>query len=106
MTPRTCCSPPGPPAGRRLWWSVTANLGHALAGWQSAYDLQPGEAHLQMASAAFDVFTGDWVRALGTGGRLVLCPRDVLLDPPALLGLLRRAGRSASRSSCRPSFAC
>ncbi len=44
-----------------------------------------------MASAAFDVFTGDWVRALGTGGRLVLCPRDVLLDPPALLALLRAA---------------
>jgi amino acid adenylation domain-containing protein len=68
-----------------------ANLSHALAGWQSAYDLKPGEAHLQMASAAFDVFTGDWVRALGTGGRLVLCPREVLLDPPALLGLLRAA---------------
>ena len=59
--------------------------------WRSAYGLQAGEAHLQMASAAFDVFTGDWVRALGTGGRLVLCPRDVLLDPPALLALLRAA---------------
>ncbi len=67
------------------------NLARALAGWQSAYGLQPGEAHLQMASAAFDVFSGDWVRALGTGGRLVLCPRDVLLDPPALLALLRTA---------------
>ncbi|MDH5254635.1 MAG: amino acid adenylation domain-containing protein, partial [Gammaproteobacteria bacterium] len=66
-----------------------ASLAAALAAWHSAYDLQAGEAHLQMASAAFDVFTGDWVRALGTGGRLVLCPRDVLLDPPALLALLR-----------------
>ncbi len=66
-----------------------ANLAGALAAWRSAYDLQPGESHLQMASAAFDVFTGDWVRSLGTGGRLVLCPRDVLLDPPALLALLR-----------------
>ncbi|MEO7387405.1 MAG: amino acid adenylation domain-containing protein, partial [Gammaproteobacteria bacterium] len=67
------------------------NLSAALAGWQSAYGLQAGEAHLQMASAAFDVFTGDWVRALGTGGRLVLCPREVLLDPPALLALLDAA---------------
>ena len=67
------------------------NLARALAGWQSAYALQPGEAHLQMASAAFDVFTGDWVRALGTGGHLVLCPREVLLDPPALLALLQTA---------------
>jgi len=67
------------------------NLARALAGWQLAYELQPGEVHLQMASAAFDVFTGDWVRALATGGLLVLCPRDVLLDPPALLALLRSA---------------
>ncbi|MSR08585.1 MAG: amino acid adenylation domain-containing protein, partial [Gammaproteobacteria bacterium] len=67
------------------------NLTHALNGWQSAYELQPGEAHLQMASAAFDVFTGDWVRALCTGGALVVCPRDVVLDPPALLALLRDA---------------
>jgi len=68
-----------------------ASLARALAGWQSAYALQPGEAHLQMASAAFDVFTGDWVRALGTGGQLVLCPREVLLDPPELLALLQTA---------------
>ena len=67
------------------------NLAHALNGWQSAYELQPGEAHLQMASAAFDVFTGDWVRALCTGSALVVCPRDVVLDPPALLALLRDA---------------
>ncbi|MEQ1802722.1 MAG: amino acid adenylation domain-containing protein, partial [Gammaproteobacteria bacterium] len=67
------------------------NLAGALAAWQSAWGLEPGEAHLQMASAAFDVFTGDWVRALCTGGRLVLCPRDVLLDPPELLALLRES---------------
>ncbi|MEO8223738.1 MAG: amino acid adenylation domain-containing protein, partial [Gammaproteobacteria bacterium] len=65
-----------------------ANLAHALAGWVQAYGLRAGEAHLQMASAAFDVYTGDWTRALGTGSTLVLCPRDVLLDPPALLQLL------------------
>ncbi len=68
------------------------NLACTLEGWISAWAPAPGEAHLQMASAAFDVFTGDWVRALGTGGRLEFCPRETLLDPPALLALLAGAG--------------
>jgi amino acid adenylation domain-containing protein len=66
------------------------NLASALLAWCERYALQPGESHLQMASAAFDVFTGDWVRALGSAGRLVLCPRETLLEPAALLGLLDR----------------
>jgi amino acid adenylation domain-containing protein len=66
------------------------NLASALLAWCERYALQPGESHLQMASAAFDVFTGDWVRALGSGGRLVLCPRETLLEPAELLGLLVR----------------
>jgi thioesterase domain-containing protein/acyl carrier protein len=43
-----------------------------------------------MANPAFDVFTGDWARARGSGGALVFCPREILLDPPALLDLMRR----------------
>ena len=43
-----------------------------------------------MASATFDVFTGDWVRALCSGARLVLCPRDLLLEPPRLYAYMRR----------------
>jgi amino acid adenylation domain-containing protein len=66
------------------------NLASALSAWLKVYALQPGESHLQMASAAFDVYTGDWVRALGSGGRLVLCPRETLLEPQALLALLIR----------------
>ncbi len=46
--------------------------------------------HLQAAGFSFDVFTGDWVRALTTGGTLVACPRSVLLDPAELFGLIRR----------------
>src|SRR5690606_35724592 len=64
------------------------NLAAMLVAWREAYALEPGEAHLQMASAAFDVFTGDWVRALGSGGTLVICPKTTLLDPPALCALL------------------
>ncbi|MES2936893.1 MAG: amino acid adenylation domain-containing protein [Pseudomonadota bacterium] len=57
--------------------------------WQGFYRLRPGIAHLQMASFSFDVFTADFMRALGSGGRLVLCPREHLADPPALFRLMR-----------------
>jgi amino acid adenylation domain-containing protein len=64
------------------------NLSGMYEAWASAYQLRPGEAHLQMASLAFDVFTGDWVRALCSGGRLVLCPKMALLDPERLHDLV------------------
>jgi amino acid adenylation domain-containing protein len=63
----------------------------AATGWEHAYDLRrPPLRHLQAAGFAFDVFTGDWVRALTTGGTLVACPRSVLLDPSGLADLIRR----------------
>ncbi|MET7425064.1 amino acid adenylation domain-containing protein [Dactylosporangium sp. NPDC005555] len=60
-------------------------------GWDQAYRL-PGRVTsvLQMANFGFDVFVGDLVRALCNGARLVLCPRDLLLQPEHLLALLRR----------------
>ncbi|QEH34734.1 Tyrocidine synthase 3 [Aquisphaera giovannonii] len=68
-----------------------ASLLAAGDAWAAAYRLrQEPLRHLQAAAFSFDVFTGDWVRALTTGGTLVACPRDVLLDPPALAGLIRR----------------
>jgi amino acid adenylation domain-containing protein len=66
-----------------------ANIASACASWHAAYDLQPSDVHLQMASCAFDVFTGDWVRALCSGGRLVLCPRLDLLEPGRLFALIK-----------------
>jgi amino acid adenylation domain-containing protein len=61
------------------------------SAWEAAYDLRrPPLRHLQAAGFAFDVFTGDWVRALTTGGTLIACPSHVLLDPPALAELIRR----------------
>jgi amino acid adenylation domain-containing protein len=63
----------------------------AATAWEHAYDLRrPPLKHLQAAGFAFDVFTGDWVRALTTGGTLVACPRSVLLDPAELVDLIRR----------------
>jgi amino acid adenylation domain-containing protein len=59
--------------------------------WERLYDLRGAiRRHLQAAPFAFDVFTGDWVRALTTGGTLVACPRHVLLDPAGLAERIRR----------------
>ncbi|HEY4458904.1 MAG TPA: amino acid adenylation domain-containing protein [Pseudonocardiaceae bacterium] len=63
------------------------NLAAACAAWQHTYQLRPEDRHLQMASATFDVFTGDLTRALGSGAALVLCPRELLLEPERLAEL-------------------
>jgi amino acid adenylation domain-containing protein len=57
--------------------------------WEELYELKSGtDRHLQMAGIAFDVCIGDLVRALCSGGTLVICPKDTLLDAPALHGLI------------------
>jgi len=61
----------------------------AYYAYERAYRLRDVTCHLQMASLSFDVFTGDFIRALGSGARLVLFPREVLLDPERLFGLMR-----------------
>jgi amino acid adenylation domain-containing protein/thioester reductase-like protein len=63
---------------------------NAYDGWDEAYGLGGLSAFLQMVNFAFDVFTGDLMRALGSGGKLVLCPTETLLDPEKLLALIRR----------------
>jgi amino acid adenylation domain-containing protein len=64
-------------------------LAAIAAAWQRDLALRPGLTHLQMASLSFDVCTADVIRALGFGGRLVLCPRQLLADPAGLYDLLR-----------------
>ncbi|KPY82891.1 Amino acid adenylation [Pseudomonas syringae pv. tagetis] len=61
------------------------------AAWEQLYALRKPLNHLQMAGFSFDVFSADLIRALGFGGTLVLCPRDTLMDPPALYRLLSEA---------------
>ena len=61
------------------------------AAWEPLYALHKPLNHLQMAGFSFDVFSADLIRALGFGGTLVLCPRDTLMDPPALYRLLSEA---------------
>ncbi|MGQ0678276.1 MAG: amino acid adenylation domain-containing protein [Actinomycetota bacterium] len=65
------------------------NLVGIFEAWGVAYDLQDMACHLQMANFAFDLFIGDLTRALCSGAQLVLCPRDSLLVPGKLFGLLR-----------------
>ncbi|GAB7046310.1 non-ribosomal peptide synthetase/type I polyketide synthase [Catenuloplanes indicus] len=61
------------------------NLAAVYAGWRDEYRLADDvRVHLQMAGVAFDVFTGDLVRALCSGGSLVLAGRDLLLDTARL----------------------
>jgi amino acid adenylation domain-containing protein len=66
------------------------SLASAASAWARVYELSPADRHLQMAAMSFDVFTGDWVRALTTGGCLVLCTREQLLNPAELLSLIRQ----------------
>jgi len=66
------------------------NLLNAYCGWESAYRLAEVRSHLQMASFGFDVFSGDFVRALGSGAKLVMCRKEILLDAAELLKLIRQ----------------
>ncbi len=66
------------------------NVVNAFVAWDEAYKLSSLKSHLQMASFSFDVFTGDFVRALGSGAKLVICPTDYLLEPDRLYDLMRK----------------
>ncbi|HEY9664967.1 MAG TPA: condensation domain-containing protein, partial [Allocoleopsis sp.] len=67
------------------------SLVNAYFAWETAYELRSKiQCHLQMASFSFDVFTGDWVRTLCSGGKLVLCPRDILINPPQLYAFIQQ----------------
>ncbi|WP_078857022.1 non-ribosomal peptide synthetase/type I polyketide synthase [Streptomyces sp. NBRC 109706] len=67
------------------------NLASAYAGWRTEYRLESEvSVHLQMASPSFDVFTGDTVRALCSGGRLVLVGRELLFNTASLYRTMRQ----------------
>jgi len=84
--------------GRPKGVQVThGNLLNAYIGWQDVYHLDTEiRSHLQMASFAFDVFGGDMVRALCSGGKLVICRKEILLDAPRLCDLIRREAVEAA----------
>ncbi|WP_328610390.1 AMP-binding protein [Amycolatopsis sp. NBC_00345] len=60
-----------------------SHLAGALRDWKVHYGLTPGDRVLQTASVESVVFTGDWVRALGTGATLVVLERNFTSDRTA-----------------------
>jgi amino acid adenylation domain-containing protein len=66
------------------------NLTSAYFAYEEAYRLHELRCHLQLANISFDVFTGDIVRALASGAKLVLAPLDVVVDPAQLYELMAR----------------
>ncbi|NJR65686.1 MAG: AMP-binding protein, partial [Leptolyngbyaceae cyanobacterium CRU_2_3] len=66
------------------------SLVNAYFAWKDAYALPNFSSHLQMASFSFDVFTGDWVRCLCSGAKLVLCPYESLLEAKLLYALMQQ----------------
>lgn len=59
-----------------------------VAGWQDHYGLCPEWGYLQVASFSFDMFVAETLRGLCSGGRLVVAPREVLLQPESLANLI------------------
>ncbi|BAZ43872.1 amino acid adenylation domain protein [Chondrocystis sp. NIES-4102] len=61
-------------------------LVNSYLAWQQGNLLPQGDnnCYLQMASFSFDVFTGDLIKALGSGSKLVICPQQLLLEPQKL----------------------
>lgn len=68
-----------------------SSLVNAYFSWETTYQLRTNvKSHLQMASFSFDVFSGDLIRTLCSGGKLVLCPKDLLLSPEQLYQLMQK----------------
>ncbi|MFJ9946695.1 amino acid adenylation domain-containing protein [Kitasatospora sp. NPDC091207] len=66
------------------------NLASAFQAWRAEYRLDTdARVHLQMASLSFDVFTGDYVRALCSGATLVLVGRELLFNTARLYEVMR-----------------
>ena len=79
----------GQPKGAMI---ANRSLASAFYAYERTYRLGELTAHAQMASFSFDVFTGDLIRSLLVGAKLVLCPMEIVLDPPALHALMVREG--------------
>ncbi|RAT98496.1 non-ribosomal peptide synthetase [Brevibacillus sp. Leaf182] len=64
----------------------------ALAqAWKQEYKLDEFPVRcLQWASFAFDVFTGDYIRSLLYGGKLVICPADARIDLERIYQLMEK----------------
>src|SRR5581483_5839963 len=84
----------GKPKGAMI---ANRSLASAYFAYERAYRLRELTAHAQMASFSFDVFTGDMIRSLLAGAKLVLCPIETVFVPASaslLFEYLEREGRT------------
>ncbi|MCO7224319.1 non-ribosomal peptide synthetase [Pleionea sp. CnH1-48] len=59
-------------------------------GWQKAFGIVDDSlCILQMAGIGVDIFLGDIVKSLSVGGKLVICPKDILLSATHTLALIK-----------------
>jgi amino acid adenylation domain-containing protein len=59
--------------------------------YEESYELlSPVGSWLYMANFSFDVFSSDLTRSLCSGGTMVICPMELLLNPAGLYGLMLR----------------
>ncbi|MFI6820361.1 amino acid adenylation domain-containing protein [Micromonospora sp. NPDC050187] len=77
----------GTPKGTAVSHRAVVN---AHLAWRRRYRLGPDAAVAQLAGPAFDVFSGELVRALCSGARLVIVPDEDVVDPVRLHELLCR----------------
>lgn len=67
------------------------SLVNAAYAWRKAYKLNKMQVTLlQLAGFSFDVFTGDVIRALTNGGKLVICPNETRLEFDSLYELIEK----------------
>ncbi|MFA0960201.1 amino acid adenylation domain-containing protein [Roseivirga sp. BDSF3-8] len=66
------------------------NLLNISLSWKEDYGLNSEVSLLQMANISFDVFTGDLMRGLLFGGKVILCPLAIRLDFMKLYELIAR----------------
>lgn len=70
--------------------STHGALMHIESAWEQVLGLRGRvRRHLQMANFSFDGYLGELIRCLGSGGALVICPRESLLAPSELLDIMR-----------------
>jgi amino acid adenylation domain-containing protein len=78
----------GVPKGVMIDHSSLINQYYA---YRDSYDLtRTSESWLYMANFSFDVFSSDLTRSLCSGGKMVICPMELLLNPAGLYELMLR----------------
>ncbi|WP_441249545.1 amino acid adenylation domain-containing protein [Kitasatospora sp. McL0602] len=65
------------------------NATHMMHAWDDRYGLTGlAGRSLSVSSLAVDLFLGDFLMSAMYGGEMVICPAEVIADPPALAALI------------------